>query len=278
MSRHVAIVSKEDANVWPIECDRPVFRLILPCKFGCCGEKWNATQDLYGQTVIQYELVTFGEFLLYVVVCGHRNFGPSRDDVVELIEEYYGPVHAIRMYEPGKTAFTYPIGRKYVWSLCERCGRESVGDSHYFGIVKRLPRRYRTGSHLSCSVECDLLLRGFTCCVCGRVAALRDDDDDHSTCLHSELFYESVKSLALSNDCFVRFGSLFCSVECCSLAVDRVLRIERENAKIQGELKCVRDVRKLLHKARKEFAKGIPSREALHTLKQEFERAESLQE
>ena len=189
-------------------------------------------------------------------------------DGAELMSDLYGEISYLGCGESyGCMVAREAPGKRYYWLICA-CGKTA---GHYFKA--RIPfansgNGWIERHVLGCCQECVEKNHGIKCVECQKYSISLDK---WSSFVESECV-----ARLCAGDHIPYVAGLFCSPECCSLAIRRVQTIEREQRKIAKEIRCVQEVQALMAKARRAMQRN--DLEAFPMLKREFARVATSRE
>lgn len=185
----------------------------------------------------------------------------------DLLEEQYADmVNHVTKHE----AFHNCAGRTFYWKVCP-CGRETNHEWAY-----DLTCSYPIAAEWYCSFECYARDHNLICAECGGVLKTYSFDCPEMNRSRDELRVATFRILSkgirwkYAREVAHCSDKNYCSPECCSLALERLKQIEREERQHRKEMQCVRNVGKLMSAARRSLREQ--DRDAWKWLKKEFAR------
>lgn len=246
-----------------------------------CFKQGFCHEDFYDSRELE-----FGDLRIHVWLadCRWRGpFGHLWQELSSIVGEQYAELEPRGWWSnKGIGAMRYASGRKLYWKLCP-CGNPSN-----YEWTESLPGGVRSTvgdySYCFCSWPCYAKASGLTCSECGGPLDFRRHGNDEGNHFNRDfqLAWHNLLSFGVTLETLktVQFTSIYksryCSRKCCSLALERIKAIEREERKLRKEKKCVQNVKKLLSQARRSLQRPDP--EAWRTLKREFAREAISQE
>lgn len=270
----------------------PVFKINMPCPGFQSFEKTESGEYEYVDRVCHESRyrdfsVVHGDFAIELNICGHvldSACGFScTEEISDFLSDHYGEISHKHIGCDRKSVFAFKRGfcHEYVWAYsvygsCDGCKRAvTSGDEPELLKPLRQFMRKHQGPYAArgvgaiagkfCSASCAASHIGARCSTCGKC--------DENT-LSDSFFNYSQKICKRFGAEYALLGKVFCSRQCCSLALDGYLRSEREERNRRKNLKCVQEVRKVLSKA-KSALRNRDSQEVLSSLRKAFEQAAS---